>query len=170
VRVAIAGAHRTGKTTLIEALAARLPAYTAVEEPYHQLEEAGHEFADPPAIEDFEAQLRHALEAIAASGADTLFDRSPLDFVAYLRAFDDDHDLEPWRDGLRDALDSLDLVVVVPIEDRIPVPAHDDRALRRRVDELLATLIDDLDVATIEVHGDVDARVQQVLAAMRQIA
>jgi predicted ATPase len=36
---AVSGAHRTGKTTLLEELSRSLPGYTVVEEPYRQLEE-----------------------------------------------------------------------------------------------------------------------------------
>ena len=37
MRVAFAGAHRVGKTTLVEAVAARLRGYVAHEEPYRIL-------------------------------------------------------------------------------------------------------------------------------------
>lgn len=58
MRIAFSGAHRVGKSTLIEALAARLPGYRTYDEPYHLLEEEGHDFSDPPTPEDFERQLR----------------------------------------------------------------------------------------------------------------
>jgi predicted ATPase len=172
MRVAFAGTHRTGKSTLLEAIAARLPTYDTVDEPYRALEDDGHELSDPPTVEDFEHQLRHALAAVAAAGPDTLFDRSPLDLVAYLQALDDDFDPEPWLDDLRAAMASLDLVVVVAIEtpDRVAVAAHEDRRLRRRVDERVRTLLLDdpfgFGTATLEVAGTVDARVRQVMAAL----
>jgi nicotinamide riboside kinase len=172
MRVAFAGTHRTGKTTLVDAVAALLPAHEAIEEPYRALEEAGHEFSDPPSVEDFERQLRHAIEAVAGSGADTLFDRSPLDLVAYLQALDEDFDLDDWLDDLRTSMASLDLVVVLSIEtpDRIPVPAHEDRRLRRRVDERLRTLLlddpHDFGTRTVEVSGSLDDRIRQVMAAI----
>jgi predicted ATPase len=166
MRVAFAGAHRTGKTTLIEALAARLPGYEVVDEPYRVLEEEGYEFADPPSVEDFERQLRHSIETLAEPRPRALFDRCPADFVAYLEAIDDG--VEP--DDIRESLESLDLIVVVPIEmpDRIAVASHEDRRLRRRVDDLVrARLLDDPDgFATIEVLGSVEERVRQVLRAM----
>lgn len=176
MRVAFAGTHRTGKTTLVEAVAARLPGYEVVDEPYRVLEDEGYETADPPSVEDFERQLRVSLDALAAPRADVLFDRSPLDFVAYLQAIDEDVDVDDWMDELREATAALDLVVVVPIEapDRIAVPDHEDRRLRRRVDTLVrALLLEDrygLELATVEVTGGVDARVRQVLAAMDALA
>jgi hypothetical protein len=57
MRIAISGSHRTGKSTLIEELAVSLPEYSTVEEPYHLLEEDGHEVSHP-ALEDLEQQLQ----------------------------------------------------------------------------------------------------------------
>jgi predicted ATPase len=169
VRVAFSGTHRTGKTTLVAAIADRVPGYAVVDEPYRVLEEAGYDFADPPSVEDYEEQLRTSIELVAAAPADALFDRCPLDVVAYLQALDEDCD--DWLDDIRDAMARIDLVVVVPIEDRIPVPAHEDRRLRRRLDERLQRLaLDDpfgFEVATLEVSGSLAERVEQVARAMR---
>jgi predicted ATPase len=173
VRVAFSGAHRTGKTTLVGAIAERMPTYVVIDEPYGVLEEAGYEFADPPTVEDFEEQLRTSLESIARAPADALFDRCPLDFVAYLQAIDEDYDVDDRIDELGQAMARLDLVVVVPIEDpdRIAVAAHEDRRLRRRVNERVQRLaIDDafgFEVETIEVMGPLEERVRQVMRAMR---
>jgi predicted ATPase len=171
VRVAFSGAHRTGKTTLVAAIAELVPMYEVIDEPYRVLEEAGHEFSDPPSVEDFEEQLRTSIELLGDAPADALFDRCPLDFIAYLQALDED--VDEWIDDVRDAMAQLDLVVVVPIEtpDRIAVPAHEDRRLRRRVDEHLQRLaLDDpfgFELATLEVSGSLAERVEQVSRAMR---
>jgi len=173
MRVAFSGTHRVGKTTLIGAVAERLPAFAVVEEPYWLLEEEGYESSDPPSIEDYERQLRRSIEAIADAPRAALLDRCPLDFLAYLQAIDDELDADAWRDDVRDSIALLDLVVVVPIEipDRIAVAAHEDRRLRRRVDDRLRTLaLDDpfgLDAEILEVSGDLDTRVRQVLRAIR---
>lgn len=173
MRIAFSGAHRTGKTSLVEALGTLLPSYAVAEEPYRLLEDEGHELADPPSVDDFELQLRRSIELLAEARTDILFDRCPLDFVAYLKALDDDFDVEPWLDELRESLRTLDLLVLVPIEapDRIAIPAHEDRRLRCRVDELLAAMaLDDaygVDVATLEVTGGVDERIGQVMRALR---
>lgn len=173
MRVAISGTHRTGKTTLVGAICDLEPAYEVFQEPYHLLEEEGYEFADPPCAEDFERQLRRSIDILAAAPGDALFDRCPLDFVAYLQELADDFDVEDWLDDIRDRIELLDLIVVVPIEepDRISVPAHEDRRLRRRVDERLRRLaLDDLygfEVATLEVTGGLEERIHQVMRAMR---
>ncbi len=44
MRAGISGTHGTGKTTLAEALCARLPGHVTVDEPYYLLEEEGYEF------------------------------------------------------------------------------------------------------------------------------
>lgn len=172
MRVAFAGTHRTGKTTLLEAVHARLPVYQHVDEPYRWLENEGYEFSDPPSIEDFEHQLRRSIVSIAASGPRTLFDRCPLDLVAYLQAIDEDFAIDDWLDDLRAAMATLDRVVWLSIEtpDRIALPSHEDRRLRRRVDgRLQVLLLDDpygFGTEILEVVGALDHRVAQVLRAL----
>ena len=169
MRVAVSGTHRVGKSQLIAALAEAGVA-DVIDEPYRVLEDEGYEFSDPPTFEDFEAQLRRSIELVQAGG--TLFDRCPLDFVAYLRALDEDYDLEPWLDELRTAMDALDHVVVIRIEspDRIAVAAHEDRRLRADVDAWIERVIVDdmlgLDANVVEVSGDLEARVRQVRRAI----
>ena len=171
MRVAFVGSHRVGKTALLEAVHATRPAYEAVEEPYRLLEDEGYEFSDPPTAEDFERQLRCSIAAIDEAGANTLFDRCPLDFVAYLQAIDAS-DADEWLDEIRSAMETLDLIVLVSIEspDRIAVPSHEDRRLRQRVDELLRTLVLDdphgFGVPTLDVEGTLEQRVSQVLRAL----
>jgi nicotinamide riboside kinase len=173
VRVAFSGAHRTGKSTLVAALAERLPAYKAFDEPYRVLEEAGHEFSDPPSVEDYEQQLRTSLELVSAAPADALLDRCPLDLIAYLQVIADDFEIDDWLDDVRDAIARIDLIVVVPIEtpDRIAVADHEDRRLRRRVNERLQRLVMDdpfgFEAQTLEVSGSLDERIRQVIRAMQ---
>src|SRR5688572_1296873 len=111
MRIAISGSHRTGKSTLLAELAARLPQYTSVDEPYHLLEEEGHELSHPPSREDFEAQLERSIEEVRAAGDDTLFDRCPLDLLAYLAVHEDadGFDLERWLPVVQEAVEALDL-------------------------------------------------------------
>jgi predicted ATPase len=173
MRIAFSGAHRTGKSTLLEAVAERLPGHATVDEPYWLLAEEGHELSDPPTADDYVAQLERSLALLADAGPDTLLDRCPADFIAYLRAIGADDEADEWLDRAREATDTLDLVVLVLIEtpDRVAVSTSEDRGLRRHVDEALQLLLleDGLgaDVAVLDVHGSVEARAQQVLAAMR---
>lgn len=168
MRVAFSGTHRVGKTTLLEAVSERLPGHATYDEPYRLLEDEGYELS--PTAEDFERQLRRSLELLDEDRADILFDRCPIDFLAYLAALGED--IADRIDEVRDAVSSLDLIVFVPIDepDCIAVPA-DERTLRPEVDELLQELLLDdphaLAAPVLEVRGSVAARVSQVLDGLR---
>jgi predicted ATPase len=174
MKIAVAGSHRVGKSTLVEELSRSLPGTRTVDEPYRLLEDESHEVADVPAVEDFELQLERSIQCLSGEEGDVLFDRSPVDLVAYLLTHDDADafDLGDWLPRVRTAMAELDLVVYVPIEDpdRIPV-ARSDAAWRARVDAALrAILVDDpwdLAVPVLEVTGSVRDRVHQVLARLR---
>ncbi|MDY7093213.1 MAG: AAA family ATPase [Acidobacteriota bacterium] len=175
MRIALSGTHRTGKSTLLEELARLLPDYALVEEPYHLLAEEGYVFSQPPSLEDFEAQLERSLEELEREEEKVLFDRCPLDFLAYLAVHEDANhfSLDRWLPQVRDAIENLDLVVLVPIEvpDRIAlVSADDDGPDREAVDgELREMLLDDsfeLETEVLEVTGTVEERARAVLGAI----
>lgn len=174
MKIAVAGSHRVGKSTLAEELSSSLPGYRIVEEPYHLLEEEGHEMAAAPTVEEFELQLERSIECVKEEQGDVLFDRCPADLLAYLLTHDDadSFDLGDWLPRARAAIAELDLIVYVPIEDpdRIPVP-RSDAAWRARVDEQVrAILVDDcwdLALPVLEVAGSPRDRVRQVMARLR---
>jgi hypothetical protein len=149
-----------------------LPGYATVDEPYDLLEEDGYESAEAPTIEDFEAQLVRSLAALDDAGGDVLFDRCPVDVLAYLVEHDDAaaFDPEEWLERIRGAVETLDLIVFVPIEeiDRIALAQHEDAAYRRAVNDRLRDLwIDEalgVDVEVLTVSGDMRARLEQVIA------
>lgn len=171
MRIAFSGSHHVGKSTLLAAVAESLPRHTLVDEPYHLLEEEGYEHSDSPALEDFIAQLERSLQALEEAGPNTLFDRSPVDVLAYLSVHEEAEafELDEWLERTREAMETLDLVVFVPIEqpDRIAVPAHEDRRYRARVHKKLERLLledaYDFGVETIPVAGDVRTRRDLVL-------
>ncbi|MFY2559298.1 AAA family ATPase [Corallococcus terminator] len=178
MRIAVSGAHRVGKSTLVEELSDLLPDYVTVDEPYHQLEEEGYEFAESPSVEDFEAQLTRSLENLDEGARDVLFDRCPVDFIGYLLAHEDSDafDVDAWLPRVRAALQKLDLIVFVGIErpDRVALSASDDKALRLAVDEKLKELLLDgayaFEVEVLEVEGPVSARAKQVLSHLADAA
>lgn len=162
-----------GKSALVDALGASLPGYETIDEPYHSMEEEGHEFAHPPSLEDFEAQLERSLDELSADAEDVCFDRCPLDFVAYALEHEDgdSFDLDEWLPRVREAMQTLDLVVFVPIEepDRVVVTRREDPdGSRKRVDQKLRGLLMEdsleLGVEGLEVSGTVALR----LAAVRR--
>ncbi|MEA2604351.1 MAG: hypothetical protein QOF89_5343 [Acidobacteriota bacterium] len=172
MRIAVSGAHRTGKTTLIEELGRALPTYGVVDEPYYLLEDEGHEFPEMPSLEDFELQLERSIECILESGEDQLFDRCPADILAYLVSHQDadGFGVDSWLPRVRRAMQRLDVVVFVPVEDpdHIGVSEPEEDELRRRVDEELREIVLEdrwsFGVEAMEVRGASRERARQVLA------
>src|SRR5262245_61056219 len=60
VRIAVSGAHGTGKSTLIADLARNLPGYAVAEESYYALLAEGHVFPALPSREDYELMLERS--------------------------------------------------------------------------------------------------------------
>src|SRR5215469_14780880 len=145
MRLGISGTHGTGKTTLAEELCMRLTSHSSVDEPFYLLEEEGYQFDFPPSLADYRAQLRQSLRLLATTGHNIIFDRTPLDFLAYLtvQGSDIQSDVEPA--ALRSAFASLDLLIVTPITAEIErvLPAAEMPALRTAVDAALLDLLYD---------------------------
>ncbi len=173
MRIAVSGTHAVGKSTLVEALAERLPDHTVVPEPYELLENRGYAFAHPPSVEDFVAQLRQSLAVLRRAAPNLILDRSPLDFIGYIYASPgaERFDVEPWRGPIGAAMASLDLVVSLRVD-----PGHEpgapveDAAFRLAVDAWLRDIVDGdgLDlcdgVDVLVLDGPWDRRVEAVLA------
>lgn len=177
MRIAICGTHVTGKSTLIAALADALPGHSIVPEPYEILEERGYAFTHPPTLDDYVVQLRQSLLSLRRKSPNLIFERSPLDLVAYILASPDaDHfELEPWRAAITRATGSLDLIVTLH-----PDPAHDpdlsasEATFRQAVDDILRELVND-DEFELEGRTDVlmldgvwDDRLDQALRGIRK--
>ena len=177
MRVAISGSHRTGKSTLVDELSMRLPGYTTIDEPYHVMAEDGYEFCHPPSVEDYQAQLEHAIESLSEDETHVLFDRCPADFLGYISVHEEAEnvDLDEWLPRVRVAVQTLDLIVFAPIEtrDRIAFsPSDDDEETRAAVDEKLREILvdDSLDLAVevLEVEGGTETRVSAVMERIWQ--
>jgi hypothetical protein len=179
MRIGISGTHGTGKTTLAEALCQRLPGHVTADEPYYLLEEEGHEFAFPPSLDDYRAQLARSLQSLGQPPAlpEIVFDRTPLDYLAYLAAVGADPEREADAPTLRSVLATLDLLVITVItpETEQFLPTPDLPRLRSAMNEALLNLVyaDPLDawgdVPLLELTGPLDARPAAVLAALEQL-
>lgn len=171
MRIAISGTHHSGKSTLVEELSAALPGYVTVDEPYYLLVEEGHEFAELPSVEDFELQLERSIECLSGDEPDVIFDRCPIDMLGYLLALAEDFHLGKWLPRVQAAIDSLDLIVFLPVEarDRIALSPTEDADFRLDVDQKLKEIFldDSLDLRmnVLEVTGSLRERVRQVLNA-----
>lgn len=176
MRIAVSGTHFSGKSTLVTSLLKELPNYISVDEPYVLLEQEGYECGDPPILEDFEQHFERSIAVIQESQNNTIFDRCPLDCLAYALAVTEDStfgetfDIESWIQKMEDTIQRLDLIIFIPIEyrDRIPLPASEDLKLRVSVDEKLQEMIFEDSLAVLktikvlEVTGSLQERVREV--------
>lgn len=165
MRIAIIGAHRVGKTTLAEKLCEHLPGYKLYREPYYELEDTGYLFSESPEIEDFITQFDFSVTQIPKSEEDVIFDRCPIDLLAYIHALDKKQNIQAYYKKVQELSAEIDLLVFVPIEtpDRIGCLQSDLPALRYKVNEILSEWIWDFDILAIEVNGTLPSRIRQVL-------
>jgi hypothetical protein len=178
MRIGISGTHGTGKTTLAEALCDRLPGHVTADEPYYLLEEEGYEFGFPPSPDDYRALLARSLQSLSTQPQQpgVVFDRTPLDYLAYLAATGADAEREADTPALKPALASLDLLVITVItpETEQLLPTAELPELREAMNEALLELVyaDPLDawadIPVLELDGPLDARLPTVLAALGQ--
>jgi hypothetical protein len=178
MRVGISGTHGTGKTTLARALCEHLPGHVAADEPYYLLEEQGYEFGFPPSPEDYRALLACSLRSLTAPPLlpAVVFDRTPLDYLAYLAAVGDDPSDQAGAGALRPAFASLDLLVITLItpETELVLPAAEMPRLRAEMNDALLELVYDDplnawdDIPVLELSGPLDGRLDAVLAALDQ--
>lgn len=174
MRVGVSGTHGTGKTTLVDALCARLPGHVPAGEPYFLLEEEGHEFAFPPSLDDFRALFQRSLRMLGSAAPKVVFDRTPLDYLAYLAVRGAEPEREADPAALRSGLGRLDLLILTPItaETERLLPRAEMPRLRAEMNDALLELVyrDPLqawgDVPVIELSGPLNARPGEVLAAL----
>jgi hypothetical protein len=178
MRVGISGTHGTGKTTLAQALGAHLPGHVTADEPYYLLEERGYEFGFPPSLEDYRALLACSVQSLTSPPMRpaVVFDRTPLDYLAYMAATGADLSEQASAAALRLAFESLDLLVITPItaDTEQVLPATEMPGLRSQMNEALLNLVYDdpldawEDLPVLELSGPLDSRLDAVLAALAQ--
>ena len=178
MRVGISGTHGIGKTTLAQALCAHLPGHVAADEPYYLLEAEGYEFGFPPSPEDYRALLARSARGMSSPPLrpGVVFDRTPLDYLAYMAAIGADLPGETGAAALRPAFASLDLLVITLItpETEQALPAAELPRLRSEMNDALLELVYDdplnawEDIPVLELSGPLDGRLDAVLAALDQ--
>lgn len=101
MRIAISGTHCCGKSTLIEAFRLRHRDYVHEPEAYEALQEFyGEGFGDEPTADDFYRQLEYQVDRLRQYGVGdrVIFERSPVDYLAYLLALGDLDRDTAWAD------------------------------------------------------------------------
>lgn len=149
VRVAVSGSHGVGKSTLIAAFLSRHPEFAHEPEAFEVLGDdvdlTGSGAPTPGALASLLAYTVSALEA-RASEPRVIFERSPVDYLAYAAASG-----SAWLPGekqeflrahapiVRAGLRRLDLIAYLPLSASWPGPRPgEDTRFRRRVDVWLS--------------------------------
>jgi hypothetical protein len=113
---------------------------------------------------------------VTGTATRVVFDRTPLDYLAYLAATGADPVAEADTATLRPAFAHLDLLVITPItaETERVLPAAELPGLRSRMNDALLELVydDPLNawehIPVLELTGPLDRRLDAVLAALGQ--
>jgi hypothetical protein len=107
-----------------------------------------------------------------------VFDRTPLDYLAYLAAAGADLPGQAGAAALRPAFASLDLLVItlITVETERVLPTAEMPGLRTAMNDALLELVYDDpldawgDIPVLELNGPLDGRLDAVLAALNQAA
>ena len=139
MRIAISGAHSLGKSTVVNDWVARCPRFHREEEPYRALGLYGpYEIL----FRDASTKLHNGIQMYynigrvnryAQSADDVIFDRSPVDYIAYSQytANQGTTDIDAsfvksMVPAVKESLDHLDILAFVPKSDEWPVEMEAD--------------------------------------------
>lgn len=180
MRIAVTGTHGVGKTTLVEDIADAARQFEVIPEPFAVFD-SDAAFVNGPNADSFEDQLNQSCDLILDSAAerDAVFDRCPIDFLAYLDVVSEAEGHE-WTPSARQlarierTLETLDLIVFVPLLDQDEIVENIEYPkLRRKVDARLKSILRDdelglfeSDLSLLEVFGQRQKRVAAVLASL----
>jgi hypothetical protein len=177
MKVAVSGTHGSGKTTLIERFLLAHSDFAHEPEPYLVLQELYDEvFAAEPSADDFNRQLEFNLDRLQdyRRGQRVIYERCPVDFLAYLMALDDlgrdrqaRHLVERAIEPVRQALAALDLILFLPLDDLMEklIPEAEDEELRVAADERLTAILCDDELG---FFSDSRARVCELRGTLAQ--
>jgi len=162
MRIAVSGTHGVGKSTLIDKFLRAHPEFVHEPEPYAVLvEDYGEEFSAVPCGEDFLRQLEFNLERLGqyVAGEKVIYERCPLDFLAYLNALDASN-TAALAERVSEAMRQLDLIVYLPLDD---APSDDEfPKLRKAMDQQLSRLLTEANVTVVEATGSTAQRLRTV--------
>lgn len=164
LRIAVSGTHGSGKSTLIEEFLRAHPDFAHEPEPYTVLvEDYGEEFSAEPTADDFYRQLEFNLDRLQQypSGAKVIFERSPVDYLAYLLALNDlrRDETEALNETVLGmvlgAIRQLDMIVFLPLDEanRIELSDSEDPRLRMSVDSRFVAIFSDDEFGIVASGG-----------------
>lgn len=187
MRVAVSGAHSTGKSMLIAQFLAERPEFAHEPEAFEALaDEVDLTETEGPTSEGLELLLHHSIAAVSRydRGDSVVFERSPVDYLAYAAA-----SVRTWRrpdraaflsthvPQVRSVLRHLDLIVLLPVaRSGVSGRTGESPAFRKRVDEALrAALVDDAydlfggseSPRVVELHPNPDRQLASLLELTR---
>ena len=168
MRIAVSATHGVGKSTLIDEFLRLHPEFEYEPEPYEVLaEEYGEEFSTEPCVEDFLRQLEFNLERLGqhAGSENVIYERCPLDFLAYLNALDAKVS-EDLTERISEAMQQLDLVVYLPLERE---SSDEYPRLRKAMDHELSEILTSANVTVVEAIGSTPQRLHAVEKALTNI-
>lgn len=142
MRIAISGTHFMGKSTLIEDFIKKYPDYKSEIEPYYQLqEEDSTELGLEPSLDSLLLQLERSIFQLNqhANEKNIIFDRCPIDFIAYAMCIcrqDDidinDSEIADQFDEVKEALNHLELIVFLPMTKEYPIEYTEENPVFRQ--------------------------------------
>lgn len=182
MRIAVSGTHFIGKSTLIEDFIKTHPNYKHEIEPYYKLQdEKMMELSVEPSLDSLLEQLDYSVNQInkLASERNVIFDRCPIDFIAYAMCVTDqdaidinDSEVSERFPEVKEALNNLDLIVFLPITKENSIEyTEENPAYRKAADKCFKKIYrDDLcDIfpkynhpKIIEISGDRLTRVKKL--------
>jgi GTPase SAR1 family protein len=168
MRIAVTGTHGVGKSTLIEEFLRRHPEFEHEPEPYEvMVEDYGEEFSAEPCVEDFLRQLEFNLERLGrhASDENVIYERCPLDFLAYINALDSSLS-GALMERVLEAMRQLDLIVYLPLDDSSDAEFP---KLRRAMDHQLSETITSINIQVVEATGSTAQRLRAIELALTDI-
>lgn len=139
MRIAVSGSHSLGKSTVVNDWVSAHPGYRREEEPYRALGLHGPyeiRFRDASTRLHNGIQLYYCISRVnryATSEDDVVFDRAPVDYLAYSQFTADcgttdidDAFVESMVPAVRESLERLDILAFVPESKRWPVEMEND--------------------------------------------
>lgn len=172
MKIAVSGTHGVGKSTLIDEFLRRHPNFIHEPEPYTvMVEDLGEEFSAEPCVEDFRRQLEFNIERLHAARESVIFERCPVDFLAYIHALEP-QSAEALLEPITDAMQQLDLIIYLPLDQTSG--AGEFPKLQRAVDRRLCSIyredefgiMSSTNATVVEAIGPTDHRLRTLENSM----